>query len=77
MQSDHKTQSSLMFNVYEVEAGEISNIHASIYIIYTCMKYKEEENIIHNVQVVETVKYMHEQGVTHNDIKDENIIVER
>jgi len=28
-------------------------------------------------QVVEAVKYMHEQGVTHNDIKDENIIVER
>jgi len=28
-------------------------------------------------QVVEAMKYMHEQGVTHNDIKDENIIVER
>ena len=41
------------------------------------MKYEKEKNIIHNVQVVEAVKYMHEQGVTHNDIKDENIIVER
>jgi len=28
-------------------------------------------------QVVEVVKYLHEEGVTHNDIKDENIIVER
>ena len=39
------------------------------------MKY--ETNIIYNVQVVEVVKYLHDQGVTHNDIKDENIIVER
>ena len=38
---------------------------------------KKKKNIKHNVQVVEAVKYMHEQGVTHNDIKDENIIVER
>ena len=33
--------------------------------------------MIFNVQVVEAVKYMHDEGVTHNDIKDENIIVER
>ena len=30
-----------------------------------------------NGQVVEAVKYIHDHGVTHNDIKDENIIVER
>ena len=30
-----------------------------------------------NGQVVEAVKYLHDHGVTHNDIKDENIIVER
>ena len=30
-----------------------------------------------NAQVAEAVKYLHEEGVTHNDIKDENIIVER
>ena len=29
------------------------------------------------MQVVQAVEYMHTQGVTHNDIKDENILVQR
>ena len=33
MQADHKIQSSLMFNVWEVDAGEKTNIHARIYMI--------------------------------------------
>ena len=36
-----------------------------------------EASILYNVEVVAAVEYLHDQGVTHNDIKDENIIVER